>query len=469
MCIRDRYDSLPSDAISCLTNVASYKNKEYAFLCASQGGSNSVLFMQRAVCSLMHRIKDEMVLQDCFSPSPISDIEPSLQHQFCQESDDSTIQNVSVSESWMCRPHLNHPGPRLLKLAQKRLLSGPRQLAKEHNLPLQPERRKELLDQDKEDRVISTSALVDDLVMSSKAINSEEYRALSETEKLRVHYRIHIFILLSMFSSINTLSVNPGENPPFKSSLKLRLEKSVFAATSIRYLNIVYLRGYKAIDIQNFKQSAVHISELPSTGDNLRSAVGFFSFLISFVPSLRYYLKDLTTLADAHPAKKSIIWEQHPVLKSTYLDLCQVVQNNNALHTLPDDLSQIFRFVVNPDACNASLSYLAGFILFNDVSTQHVTQNIRPFKFYSAKLPSFAENLNILVKEIFASLFAVLDNLPQIKLLPSTVQKCLIIDSKPLYNILSKFQKNGYLDTFFMCHPSLPVYLTRLHQLVTEH
>ena len=463
------YDSLPSDAISCLTNVASYKNKEYAFLCASQGGSNSVLFMQRAVCSLMHRIKDEMVLQDCFSPSPISDIEPSLQHQFCQESDDSTIRNVSVSESWMCRPHLNRPGPRLLKLAQKRLLSGPRRLAKEHNLPLQPERRKELLDQDREDRVLSTSALVDDLVMSSKAINSEEYRALSETEKLRVHYRIHIFILLSMFSSINTLSVNPGENPPFKSSLKLRLEKSVFAATSIRYLNIVYLRGYKAIDIQNFKQSAVHISELPSTGDNLRSAIGFFSFLISFVPSLRYYLKDLTTLADAHPAKKSIVWEKHPVLKSTYLDLCQVVQNNNALHTLPDDLSQIFRFVVNPDACNASLSYLAGFILFNDVSTQHVTQNIRPFKFYSAKLPSFAENLNILVKEIFASLFAILDNLPQIKSLPPSVQKCLIIDSKPLYNILSKFQKNGSLDTFFMCHPSLPVYLTRLHQLVTEH
>ena len=125
--------------------------------------------------------------------------------------------------------------------------------------------------------------------------------------------------------------------------------------------------------------------------------------------------------------------------------------------------------MVNPDACNASLSYLAGFILFNDVSTQQVTQNIRPFKFYSAKLPSFAENLNILVKEIFASLFAILDNLPQIKLLPPSVQKCLIIDSKPLYNILSKFQKNGSLDTFFMCHPSLPVYLTRLHQLVTEH
>merc|ERR1711989_143965 len=103
------YDSLPSDAISCLTNVASYKNKEYAFLCASHGGANSVLYMQRAVCSLMHRIKDEMVLQDCFLPSPISDIEPSLQHQFYLERDDSTIQNVSVSESWMCRPHLNHP------------------------------------------------------------------------------------------------------------------------------------------------------------------------------------------------------------------------------------------------------------------------------------------------------------------------------------------------------------------------
>ena len=127
--------------------------------------------------------------------------------------------------------------------------------------------------------------------MSSKAINSEEYRALSETEKLRIHFRIHIFILLSIFSSIDALSVDPGDKPPFKPPLKLRLEKSVFASTSIRYLNIVYLRGYKAIDLQNFKQSAVHISELPETGDQLRSAIGFFSFLINFVPNLRFYLR----------------------------------------------------------------------------------------------------------------------------------------------------------------------------------
>ena len=73
------YDALPADPISSLTNTASYRNKEYAFLCASQGGSNSVLFMQRAVCSLMYRIKDEMLLQDCFRPNSIADLEPSLQ------------------------------------------------------------------------------------------------------------------------------------------------------------------------------------------------------------------------------------------------------------------------------------------------------------------------------------------------------------------------------------------------------
>ena len=463
------YDALPADPISSLTNVASYRNQEFAFLCASQGGSNSVLFMQRAVCSLLYRIKDEMVLQECFSPCPISDLEPSLQSKFVQEEKDASLPNPSVAESWMCRPHINRPGPRLLKAAQKMLLSGPRNPTDHHILPLDLTQRQKLLDQIKEDQFISSSALVDDLVMSSKAINSEEYRALSEPQKLKIHFKIHIFILLSIFSSIDALSVDPGPNPPFKSSLKLRLEKSVFASTSIRYLNIVYLRGYKAIDLQNFKKSAVHISQLPSTGDDLRSAIGFFAFLINFVPNLRFHLKSLAVLADAHPAKKSIIWSNYPDLQSSYLNLCKVVQNNTALHTLPDDLAQISRFVLNADACNASLSYLSGFTLLADPQNQHTVQNIRPFKFHSAKLPQYTENLNILIKETFAALFAVLDNLPQIRLLPPSVKKCLIIDAKPLYDIMSKFQRNGYLDTFFISHPSIPLYLNRLQQLITEH
>ena len=463
------YDALPSDAISSLTNTASYRNKEYAFLCASQGGSNSVLFMQRAVCSLMFRIKDEMLLHDCFSPNPIANLEPTLQCEFREKEENGLYPSISVPESWMGHPNLHCPGPRLLKLAQKTLLSGPRNISNLHILPLDLNQRQILLSLHKEDRLISSSALIDDLVTSSKAINSEEYWTLPETEKLRVHFKIHIFILLSIFSAINALSVDPGDAPPFRSSLKLRLEKSVFAATSIRYLNIVYLRGYKAIDLQNFKKSAVHISEIPATGDDLRSAIGFFSFLINFVPNLRFHLKNLISLADDHPAKKSIVWQNHPDLKSTYLNLCQVVQNNTALHTLPDDLCQIHRFLLNADASNAALSYLAGYILSADVKGHQPVQNIRPFKFYSAKLPDYTLNLVILMKEIFGALFAILDNLPQIRLLPPSVQRCLIIDSKPLHNILSKFQKNGYLDTFFTCHPSVPLYLNRLHQLVTEN
>ena len=464
------YDALPADPISSLTNTASYRNKEYAFLCASQGGSNSVLFMQRAVCSLMYRIKDEMLLQNCFRPNSIADLEPSLQSKFREEEQKGfDPNNISITDSWICRPNLDCPGPRLLKSAQRVLLSGPRQISNHHILPLDSNQRQTLKTQNKEDRFISSSALVDDLVTSSKAINSEEYRALSEIEKLRIHFKIHIFILLSIFSSIDALSEDPGDKQPFKSSLKLRLEKSVFAATSIRYLNIVYVRGYKAIDLQNFKKSVAYISQLPASGDELRSAIGFFAFLISFVPNLRFHLKSLSSLADNHPAKKSITWQNFPDLESTYLNLCQVVQNNTALHTLPDDLGQIHRFILNADACNASLSYLAGFILSADVKGSQSVQNIRPFKFYSAKLPDYTLNLVILIKEIFAALFAILDNLPQIRLLPPSVQRCLIIDSKPLHNILSKFQKNGYLDTFFTSHPSVPLYLSRLHQLVTEN
>ena len=145
--------------------------------------------------------------------------------------------------------------------------------------------------ENKEDCFIASTALVDDLVTSSKAVDSELYSNMSENEKLQLHFKIHIYVLLSIFSAINALSVDPGPGPKFKSTLKLRLEKSVFAATSLRYLNTIYLRGHKTIDLQNFKRSVAYITEAPATGDELRSAIGFFSFLLNFVPNLRFHLK----------------------------------------------------------------------------------------------------------------------------------------------------------------------------------
>ena len=80
------------------------------------------------------------------------------------------------------------------------------------------------------------------------------------------------------------------------------------STASLRYLNIVYLRGFRTIDLNNFKRSVLHISEAPPSGDELRSAIGFFSFLLNFVPNLRFYLKHLNTLASKYPAKKLISW-----------------------------------------------------------------------------------------------------------------------------------------------------------------
>ena len=469
------YDALPADAISSLTNTASYRNQEYAFLIASQGGSNSCLYMQRAVCSLMHRIKDEILLQDCFLPNSISTMEPKLQSKFLHEDANNSLQDANnpahnVQQSWLCRPHLHLAGPLLLKKAQEQLFSAPRKTSKQHILPLSQDQRKALLAENREDRLISSTALLDDLITSSKSVNSEQYGLLSDTEKLKIQFKIHTFILLSIFSAINTLSAQPGTHPPFQSSLKLRLEKSVFAATSLRYLNIVYLRGHRAIDLQNFKKSIIHISELPITGDQLRSALGFYAFLINFVPNLRFHLKNLNSLADLHPAKKTINWNKYPKLEAIYHNLCKVVRNNTALHTLPDDLCQINKFILNADACNQSLSYLVGFVLaLETIATSSGRQDIRPFKFYSAKLPDYALNLTILLKEIFASVFAILDNLPQIRLLPPSVEKYLILDSKPLYSLLTQLQNNGSLDNFFTSHPQIPLWLNRLHQLVTQN
>ena len=111
-------------------------------------------------------------------------------------------------------------------------------------------------------------------------------------------------------------------------------------------------------------------------------------------------------------------------------------QNNTALHTLPDDLSQVHRYVINSDACNASLSYLVGIVLCSDGNTsQETRQTIRPIKYYSVRLEDFCKNLSILLKECLAALISILKELPQIRLLPPSCQKVIIVDSAPLFGI----------------------------------
>ena len=224
-----------------------------------------MVYCQRAVSSLMHKIKDRMLLQPCFQPNSVKFISPEFQRQY-----ETTHPPKMLSEdSWQCRPNLHLPGPRIVKQVQSILLAKDRAPSHKHYLPMSEADRNQLLCQNTVDKLISNAALIDDLVTCSKAINSQEYRQMSEEQKLRLHYQIHTFILLSIFSAINALSALPGDHPPFKSTAKLKLEKSCFAAESLRYLNIVYLRGYRAIDLDNFKRSTLHISELPNTGDEL--------------------------------------------------------------------------------------------------------------------------------------------------------------------------------------------------------
>ena len=156
-------------------------------------------------------------------------------------------------------------------------------------------------------------------------------------------------------------------------------------------------------------------------------------------------------------------------MEKIYWNLCEIVKANNSLHTLPDDYAQIDKYIINADACSSSLSYLVGFVLKLEEGQNSALSMIRPSKFYSAILPSYCANLVILLKETFSAIFAILDNLPQIKLLPPSVRKILVIDAKPLYNLLSIFQKNNSLNSLFTSHPSIPLWISRLHQLVTQY
>ena len=248
------FDAVPACPISSLINTASYRSKEYSFLIASMGGSNSVLFCQRAVTSLLHQVHDQLLLRPCFKPNPIQGLNPDLEQQI--ESDNiapsckETVQ-FTIEESWSGCPLLNLQAPKLIKQIQHNLMYGSRDLSENHNLPMSAETRKQLLRKKTEDTFLSTSALIVDIVCSSKPINTPEYHSLSSEEQTRVHLQIHIHILLTLFQAINTLSQNPGPGPTnFKATLKLKLEKSCFATTSIKYLNLIYIKGFQVINRQ---------------------------------------------------------------------------------------------------------------------------------------------------------------------------------------------------------------------------
>ena len=457
------YDSLPACPISSLINTAAYRLKEYCLLIASQGGANSVLFCQRAVTSLLHRIDDALLLRDCYLPNPVRHLYPELQQRFLDKKS-CPPDSFSTDQSWSGRPLLNLPGPVLIKKAQAFIMNSPRSLSKDHHLPMSDADRRNMAAQSRTDQLISNSALVDDLVCSSKSPNTKEFTNLTEVDQLRYHIKVHIFVLEALFQAINSLSEPPGPGPKFKAGLKLKLEKSQLATNSLRYLNIIYLKGYKIISLENFKKSYKYIDTLPATGDELRSAIGFFNFLLSFCKNLRFHLKAMETLATKHPAKKSINWDSIPEIQTKYEALIKIVKASNCLHSLPPDLAQIAHFIFNSDACSNSLAYVLGFSL-KPLPNQTEPSEIRPYKFHSVRLPAHVSNQTILLKETISAVLCLSSETAILKLLPTGCQKILILDSKPLFDIMTKLLHNGGLDQFFIAHTSIPLWLTRLYQL----
>ena len=465
------FDALPACPISSLINTASYRQKEISFLIASMGGSNSVLYCQRAVNSLLHRLDDQLLLRPCYKPHPVQGSDPTLEEAVL---DDARTPlhlrtDIPVAESWSGNPLLHLPAPRLIKHIQNSIMHKDRDISPHHYIPMSPGDRHLLLKQNTKDTILSTSALIDDVVCSSKQINTPEYQALSSTEQTRLHFQIHIQILLTLFQAINTLSQDPGSGPTrFKPTLKLKLEKSCFATTSIRYLNLIYIKGYQVINTDNFKKSCKYLDNLPSNGDELRSALGFTNYLLAFTKSLRYLVKNLESFAAKHSAKKAIQWEHHPTLKQEYKLLCQTIKASNCLHTLPSDLNQLNSIVFNTDACSASLSYCIAFSL-KPLPTSPKNTPLKLLKYYSSKLPDHCQNLSILLKECISAVLCLIQEATLLKLLPPSCRKYLIIDSQPLFDLLSKYLSNGQLNSFFMAHTTIPLWITRLYQFLMTH
>ena len=110
------FDCLPCCPISPLINVTAYRQKEYAFLIASQGGSNSVLFCSRAVSSLLHRINDTMLLLPCYQPAPVNSITPEIQQKFEEKENNQGWPSMSPEQSWYSGPQLQLEGAQLIRV-----------------------------------------------------------------------------------------------------------------------------------------------------------------------------------------------------------------------------------------------------------------------------------------------------------------------------------------------------------------
>ena len=466
------FDAVPACPISSLINTASYRRKEFSLLIASMGGSNSVLFCQRAVTSLMHRINDQLLLRPCYKPHPIKGLNPALERTIEEGHTSPThlTPKIPIAASWNGSPLLNLSAPRLIKQIQYNLMYGDRDVSQHHYIPMSPDARQQVLNQKTTDTLLSTSALIDDVVCSSKQINSTEYLALPGVEQTRIHLQIHIQVLIALFQAINALSQDPGIGPDkFGATLKLKLEKSCFATTSIRYLNLIYIKGYQVINTDNFKKSCKYLDTLPSNGDELRSALGFTNYLLSFTKSLRYLVKNLETLATKHPAKKAIQWDQYPTLKQEYQLLCQTIKASNCLHTLPPDLNQLDMVVFNTDACSVSLSYCVAFSTKPLPSDFSKNTPLKLLKYHSAKLPDHCLNLTILLKETISGVLCLIQEGMLLKLIPPSCRKFLIIDSKPLFDLLSKYLSNGQLNALFTAHPTIQLWIERLYQFLITH
>ena len=243
-----------------------------------------------------------MLLRPCYLPASVKSLEPQLQQRFKDLEDRKNWPAMSVEQSWSSRPQLQLEGPRLVQAVQQHLVNHKRQVTEQHFLPMSPLQREACLKTNNIDQLLSNSALVDDVVVSSKDINTKEYQSLSETDQLRVHLQIHIFALETLFHAISQLSRPPGPGPIFHASVKLKLEKSSLGATSLRYLNTIYISGFKVIQLEAFKKSSPFFQTLPQHGDDLRSALGFFNFLLGYVKNLRFFMSKLENFLPKSPS-----------------------------------------------------------------------------------------------------------------------------------------------------------------------
>ena len=449
------YDQLAACPVSSLLNTVLYKGQEIAMTIASMGSRNSCLWATAVVLSLLHHHTDQLLLQPCYMPKPIQNLQMIQQRR-----------QMTAEESYSMVAPTDLPACDLLMQVIHREETQERQESPKHIVELTMEQKKKLREGNQH-QLIHQVTLIDDFCIATAQIPN----TISTRDQEKKQLNIHILCLKQLFmSSIECSRQTSKSGKPFQPA-KYKFEKTNLFKTSVKFLNYIYINNHQIINLEAYK-GATNLDTLPMTGEALASRLSFFTYFINYIGNLRFLCKELEEIATKNPNNKQIPWDQNPDSKQKYEKLILAVRAISGIQVLPNDLNKINFLVTSSDACNKTTAYNVGINLRPDPQSKDDKQaqptKLKLVKNHSSNLESNLLNLPISTKETMSAVRTLTQEEPLLKLL-GNIKKFHTIDNSVLFGLLEQLMNSKQLANHFVAHPQFKEYVMRLHQLTTMY